>query len=279
MNGANKNQILIVKVDGADLAEPALLASISKDENNIQSVIKFHGGGTNVSTAKNRKINDPRYKMQDDILNYKGHKELGERETFTAYIMINIVDACAPVVFDDMWFNVRFIRPLELVDPKDDLVKDAPNDWQPFDIMKYASVIDWRNYKGDPEDENLGQDKDDKFDFKYYGVTLTTKIEDILTDANLGTDERNNVFTKGSQIDINKDAAYKAKLKNISTIPNFLLEKVNDQEFKYKNNSGINGGFHIFVPVYMEYVFGTQDAKQVQYITVGIVKSIDQPQD
>ena len=278
-DGANKNQILIVKVDGADLAEPALLASISKDENNIQSVIKFHGGGTNVSTAKNRKINDPRYKMQDDILNYKGHKELGERETFTAYIMMNIVDACAPVVFDDMWFNVRFIRPLELVDPKDDLVKDAPNDWQPFDIMKYASVIDWRNYKGDPEDENLGQDKDDMFDFKYYGVTLTTKIEDILTDANLGTDERNNVFTKGSQIDINKDAAYKAKLKNISTIPNFLLEQVNDQNFKYKNNSGINGGFHIFVPVYMEYVFGTQDAKQVQYITVGIVKSIDQPQD
>jgi hypothetical protein len=274
---AAKNQILIVKV-GNTVIDPVILASLTKDENNIQSVIKFHGGGVNNSVAKNRKIDDPKHQYQDDILNYRGHKQLGERETFTAYVMINLEDACAPAEFDDMWFNVRFIRPLELVDPKDELVKDAPNDWQPFNIMKYASVIDWRNYKGDPNDENLGQDKNNVFDFKYYGVTLATDIAAILTDANLGTAERNANFTLGKQIDINTDAAYKAKLKNISTIPNFLLEQVDTQNFKYKNNSGINGGFHIFVPVYMEYVFGTQKVKQVQYITVGIIKSVDQPQ-
>jgi hypothetical protein len=278
LNAAN-NQMLIVKQDGKDVIPNELLASITKDENGIQSVIKFHGGGVNASTAKNRKILDPKHPMQDDILNYRGHKELGELETFTAYIQINIVNACAPVVFDDMWFNVRFIRPLELIDPKDDLVKDAPNDWQPFSIMKYASVIDWRNYKGDPNDANLGKDANGVFDYKYYGVTLSTKIADILTDANLGTSERNDNFIKGQQIDINLDAAYKAKLKNISTIPNFLLEQVDGQNFKYKNNSGINGGFHIFVPIYMEYVFGTQKAPQVQYITVGIIESVDQPQD
>ena len=273
-----KNQILIIKVGGAAIT-PELLASITKDEDGVQSVIKYHGGGVNASTAKNRKILDPKHPLQDDILNAYGHKELSERETFTAYIQINLVNACAPVVFDDMWFNVRFIRPLELVDPKDDIVKDAPNDWQPFSINKYASVIDWRNYKGDPNDENKGKDANGIFDYKYYGVTLTTKIGDILTDANLGTAERNDNFTKGSQIDINLDAAYKAKLQNISTIPNFLLEQVDGQTFKYKNNSGINGGFHIFVPIYMEYVFGTQKAPQVQYITVGIIKSVDQPQD
>ena len=275
---AAKNQILIVKVGGAAIT-PEILASITKDENNIQSVIKYHGGGVNASTAKNRKILDPKHPYQDDILNAYGHKELEEKQTFTAYIQINLVNACAPIVFDDMWFNVRFIRPLELVDPKDDIVRDAPNDWQPFSIMKYASVIDWRNYKGDPNDENKGKDANGIFDFKYYGVTLSTKIADILTDANLGTAERNDNFTKGSQIDINLDAAYKAKLKNISTIPNFLLEQVDAQTFKYKNNSGINGGFHIFVPIYMEYVFGTQTKPQVQYITVGVVKSVDQPQD
>ena len=275
---AAKNQILIIKVGGAAIT-PELLASITKDENGVQSVIKYHGGGVNASTAKNRKILDPKHPLQDDILNAYGHKELSERETFTAYIQIKLVNACAPVVFDDMWFNVRFIRPLELVDPKDDIVRDAPNDWQPFSINKYASVIDWRNYKGDPNDENKGKDANGIFDYKYYGVTLTTKIGDILTDANLGTDQRNDNFTKGKQIDINLDAAYKAKLQNISTIPNFLLEQVDGQTFKYKNNSGINGGFHIFVPIYMEYVFGTQKAPQVQYITVGIIKSVDQPQD
>jgi hypothetical protein len=275
---AAKNEIQIVKVSGKDIV-PELLASLTKDENGIQSVIKFHGGATNVSTPKNRKLLDPRHPLQDDILNAYGHKQLEEKQTFTAYIQINLAAACAPVVFDDMWFNVRFIRPLELVDPKDDVVKDAPNDWQPFNIMKYASVIDWRNYKGDPNDANYGKDANGVFDFKYYGVTLSTKVADILTDANLGTSERNDNFIKGKQIDINLDAAYKAKLKNISTIPNFLLEQVDNQNFKYKNNSGINGGFHIFVPVYMEYVFGTQAAPQIQYITVGIIESVDQPQD
>ena len=263
---ADHTKIQIKAKDNTVYSEPVDLVTLNYDNNPVvadrQMTVLNYVNGVN----------------QDDILNAYSHNELGEREAFTAYIVIRDVNACAPVVFDNRWFNVRFIRPLSVPNPKDDVIEDAPNDWQSISIMNYASVIDWRNYMGDPNNGNEGMDANNIFDFKYYGVTLSTNIAGILTDANLAIGERNDNFTKGSQININMDAAYMAKLQNISTIPNFQLEQVDGQTIKYKNNSGINGGFHIFVPVYMEYVFGTQTTPQVQYITIGVSNTPDIPE-
>ncbi len=307
------NEIRIISgkyPDGTDIVIPVypgnILASISNDNDGhmtpatpIQSVVKFHGGGVNASTPLNWVINAPKNPLQDDILNAASHNDLlesgfttkatapksGANQTFTAYVGINITNACAPVTFDDMWFNVRFIRPLDLDQPAGALMTDAPNDWQKVNIMNFASVTDWRDYKGDKTDATGGNEVFAAgkywFDYVYYGVSLSTNQASVLTDAFLGTDSRAAVASTAAGL-ISIDHYAMSQLENVSAIPNFQLEldpaDATGRTIRYKNNSGINGGFHIFIPVYMEYVFGTQNVKQVKYITVGIQKSVAQPQ-
>ncbi|MBR4730259.1 MAG: hypothetical protein IK075_08390 [Prevotella sp.] len=279
---AAKNEILIAKAGNTTLSPMPVLVCLTKDlakdhpetktattaATGVQSVIKYHEG-----------------KYQDDILNAYGHDKLGERETFTAYIQIGVKDACAPVEFDDMWFNVRFIRPLDLQNPKQGLLPDAPNDWQYVDLKKYIKVLDWREYLGDPNNTTGGAqkysnaDKKYLFDFAYYQIDFNTDQKKFMTDAHLGTAERDPQYTIGSMIDINDDAAYAKKLKAYTVVQGLDLEKVDATTIRYKNNSGVTGGFHVYVPVQMTYVFG-QDASltQTKYITLGITSTVEQPQ-
>ena len=272
---AAKNQILIVG------SPDEILCSLTDDDNAIQSVIKYHEGV-----------------KQDDILNYKTHNELGELETFTAYIMIDTPDACAPIEFDDMWFNVRFLRPLDLIAPKGDVLPDAPNDWQYIDLAEYARIRDWRDYYADPQNRIGGDDKTVagyKVDFKYYQVGLNTDENLFLTDAGLGTNERDPYITKADidkMKDINTDAAYKAKLWKTAEVNGLLVQKTDkkggDQVpnstkstwIRYKNNSGVTGGFHIYLPIQMTYVFGNYpQTTQTTFVTLAISKSVNQDQE
>ena len=283
---AAKNEILIAKAGNKTLSPMPVLVCLTKDlakdhpetakkatatepavpATGVQSVIKYHEG-----------------KYQDDILNAYGHTELGERETFTAYIQIGVKDACAPVEFDDMWFNVRFIRPLDLQNPKQGLLPDAPNDWQYVDLTKYINVRDWREYLGDPKNTTGGAQKksgnDYLFDFAYYQIDFDTDATLFKTDAHLGTEKRDPQYTIGKMIDINDDAAYAKELKPYTVVQGLDLEKVDKTTIRYKNNSGVTGGFHVYVPVQMTYVFG-QDASltQTKYITIGITSTVEQPQ-
>ena len=223
------------------------------------------------------------------------HHKLGERETFTAYIMIDTPDACAPVEFDDMWFNVRFLRPCELGNPKPDILPDAPNDWQYVDIAKYAKIYDWRDYLCDPQNRIGGNDtKVDGYqvDFKYYQIALNTDQALFLTDAGLGTNDRDPNTEKENYMnawDINSNSAYKAKLWKTSEVQGLLVQKtdkkggdqvantVKSTWIRYKNNSGVTGGFHIYVPIQMTYVFGNYpQTTQTKYVALSISKSIAQ---
>lgn len=261
-----RNEILIAKAGYMTLSPMPVLVCLTRDLNSlgaVQSVIKYHEG-----------------KYQDDILNAYGHTQLGERETFTAYIQMSTTpDACAPVELDDddMWFNVRFIRPLDLQNPTQGLLSDALNDWQYVDLTKYINVYDWREYLGDPNNTTGGKDMNHKFDFAYYQIDFSTDEAKFLTDAHLGTAERDSQYTIGKMIDINYDAAYAAKLKNYSIIPGLVLEKINNTTIRYRNNSNTTGNFHVYIPVQMTYVFG-QDASlgQTKYITIGITSTANQ---
>ena len=274
----SNNEIQIVKVNGKAIT-PVMLACLSEDAEGIQSVIKYHQNS-----------------YADDILNYKGHDELAELETFTAYIQIVSKDACAPVIYDQPWFNVRFIRPLDFLDPSDGVVPDAPNDWQYVELTKALTVKDWRNYTGDPTNSTKGTEVAKKlFDFAYYQVVFEVVDGEFLTDAQLGTGERDQEVTLGKQIDLNNsaNAAYAAKCIKTGRVQNLDFNAVSVGQtvkkdnkdytvqkgevwIKYKNNSGVVGNFHVFVPVQMEYVFG-QKIKQFKYVTVGVSSSVDQP--
>ena len=201
--------------------------------------------------------------MADDILNYKGHDALGERETFTAYIGMAIQGACTDLPLNGKtWFNVRFVRPVDLTQPEAFSVKDAPNEWQTIDVADLVKVYDWRNYVGDPKDGNGGKDEKNKFDFAYYGIELATDANAIYTDANLGSDQRT----------VLKDAASIEKLVKTSSISGLLLKQGSSKsQLQYKNSSAVTGEFHLYVPVKMTYVFGK--TPQTLYSVVTVTKS------
>ena len=196
----------------------------------------------------------------DDILNYKGHDQLGESETFTAYIGLAIEGTCYNVPLSGKtWFNVRFVRPLDLTQPKAAEVKDAPNEWQTIDVVNLVQVNDWRNYVGDPKNGNLGKDENNKFDFSYYGIELTTEAKDVYTDAANGADSR----------EVLTDVAAIKKLHKASEIPGLELVKGDAaSQLKYKNSSAVTGTFHLYVPVKMTYVFGQTPQTLYSVVTV-----------
>ena len=196
----------------------------------------------------------------DDILNYKGHDQLGERETFTAYIGLAIEGPCYNVPLSGKtWFNVRFVRPVDLTQPKAYEVKDAPNEWQTIDVANLVQVNDWRNYVGDPNNGNSGKDQNNKFDFSYYGIVLTTDAAAVYTDAANGADSRK-VLT---------DVAAIKKLHKASEIPGLELVKGDaDSQLKYKNSNAVIGTFHLYVPVKMKYVFGQTPQTLYSVVTV-----------
>jgi hypothetical protein len=218
---------------------------------------------------------------QDDILNYKTHNELGELETFTVYLNIKAIDACAPVYWNNMWFNARILRPLDLEEPKQAVVPDAPNDWHEIDLTDALIVKDWREYYGDRTNSTEGADvtrnipgvgKVKAFDFAYYQVELDITEDMYYTDANLGTSQRSDVFELG------KMPRYTGQSNFIKTtsVPNLKLEKIAPTKLRYLNNSGVTGGFHVFVPITMTYVYGYQTVRQTKWVTVGVTPSVEQ---
>ena len=218
---------------------------------------------------------------QDDILNYKTHNELGERETFTAYLNIKAINACAPVYWSDMWFNARFIRPLDLEEPRQAVVPDAPNDWHEIDLTDALIVKDWREYYGDRTNSTGGADVKKNipgvgnvkaFDFAYYQVDIEIKDNAYITDANLGTSQRDGNYTPGQMIRY----ANQSNFIKTSQVPNLKFEKVDKTKLRYLNNSGVTGGFHVFVPVEMTYVYGHMSVRQTKWITVGVTASVEQ---
>ena len=160
------------------------------------------------------------------------------------------------------WFNVRFVRPVDLTQPEAFSVKDAPNEWQTIDVAVLVKVYDWRNYVGDPKNGNGGKDEKNKFDFAYYGIELATDANAIYTDANLGSDQRT----------VLKDAASIEKLVKTSSISGLLLKQGSSKsQLQYKNSSAVTGEFHLYVPVKMTYVFGK--TPQTLYSVVTVTKS------
>lgn len=201
----------------------------------------------------------------DDILNYASHSELGSKQTFTAYVQITLPELCYEPYMPQTFFNVRFLRPLNLSGAKPYEIKDAPNDWQEISFGKLVSVTDWRDYTGLEKNTNKGKNDGKKqFDFKYYGIDFIADVENALTDANLGTAARDSY---------KNDDDYRAQcVKALENIQNLQL-KQQGKVVKYMNNGGNTGTYHIFLPIRMVYVFGQYPTSQQKAWAVITVKN------
>ena len=274
---ANDNkEIRIVKKGYASLSPNPVLACINKDYNNdIQSVIKLHQG-----------------QFQDDILNYRGHDDLGELETFTAYLRICAPGANVPLEFDDAWFNARFLRPVNLENPNG-FRKENDSNWQYVDLTQAANVTDWRGYQG----KINGSNQNGTFDLAYYQIEFDADEANTLTDAVLAASVRQPVSGNlgdnlNDVLDINTttDANYSVqRLSKSYQVKGLNIEKVLDYNgtpcpdnmksslIRFRNNSNLTDDFRLFVPVNMTYVFG-QDIENAQhkYITVELKQPAQQ---
>ena len=144
---------------------------------------------------------------------------------------------------------------------------DAPNDWQEIPFASLVGVTDWRDYTGLADNSNGGKsDGKKQFDFAYYGIEFEADVNGALTDANLGTAQRNN-FT-------NTDEYRKACVNALTNIVNLKLEQDGDV-VKYINNSGNTGTYHIFLPIKMKYVFGNFDSSKQNAWAVITVKNTE----
>lgn len=201
----------------------------------------------------------------DDILNFASHSELGSKQTFTAYVQITLPELCYEPYMPQTFFNVRFLRPLNLSGAKPYEIKDAPNDWQEISFGDLVSVTDWRDFAGLADNSNLGKNDGKKqFDFNYYGIIFKADVANAMTDSNLGTAARNSY---------KNDDAYRAQcVKALENIQNMKLEQVGNV-VKYKNNGGNTGTYHIFLPIRMEYVFGQYPTSQQKAWAVITVKN------
>jgi len=254
-----KNEIQVVKVDGKAVTATAIVTLTANDEG-VQSILTYVEGD-----------------YADDILNYVGHDKLGHFETFTAYIKMVATGACYDFELNKPFFNVRFLRPLNLTEAKPYSIIDAPNDYQYIPFSSLVGVTDWRDYVGDPANTTGGAQMKVNgnwaFDYAYYQVEFEADTTAILTDITLGADARKNFSTS---------AAYLDGCVLASTIPGLKLTQEGDS-LKYINNSANTGAFHLFVPIKMTYVFGNyddaawksepKDARQKAYAVITVEKT------
>ena len=218
-----------------------------------------------VGMDANGKVTYVEGEESDDILNFASHSELGSKQTFTAYVQITLPELCYEPYMPQTFFNVRFLRPLNLSGAEPYEIKDAPNDWQKISFGKLVSVTDWRDYTGLADNTNLGKNDGKKqFDFKYYGIEFEADVKNALTDSNLGTTARDSY---------KNDDAYRKQCVNAKeNIKN--LQLVQDGDFvKYMNNGGNTGTYHIFLPIRLKYVFGQYPTSQQKAWAVITVKN------
>ena len=223
----------------------------------------------------------------DDLLNGYGRTERGERQTLTAFVKIVVDDPsiCYPLdMTGTEYFNVRFIRPVNLMGVEPYGLLDAPNDYQFVNLADLVTIQDWRNYEcinsiiaPNYPPGQVGYD--------FYSIEIRSDIDDILTDAHLGTGERSADYDPTKKSDKDKLTEWKnihgLKLKILST-EDTTDDPANDSNgniLRYNYNGSELGTFHLFVPVYVKYVFA-QDKKSWQHayavITVSATASARQ---
>lgn len=245
-----------------------------KDANTIQVVKEGKKSITAVDliTLDGSVITYVEGEVQDDILNYVGHKDLGERETLTAYVQVKVGSECGDyATINNPYFNVRFLRPVNLSPAKGAEIKDAPNGGMDIALANLVTVTDWREYTCLPDaDKNLKKDwatnsAVQQVAFSFYGIKIVTDTASIYTDIDKEESVRNAApLTSSTEIE---------KLKKSTSFSGLKITQKDDATLHYENNEGNVQKFHLYVPVAVQYVFG-QPSVQNTYAVITVTKTV-----
>ena len=244
------------------------------DANTIQVVKAGKEAITPVDliTLNGSKITYVEGTVQDDILNYVDHNALGEIETLTAYIQVGVKTTCGTYAqITNPYFNVRFLRPVNLSAANGVTIEDAPNNGMDIALAKLVTVTDWRDYVGYPHGDSRLNTKwasdpsVKQFAYYYYQLKIVTDVDAIYTDIAQSESVRNaDPLTSASAIE---------KLNKTTEISGINITKVNDATLHYTNNGANVQKFHLYVPVSVEYVFG-KPSVQKTYAVITVQKTV-----
>ena len=209
-----------------------------------------------------------------DLLNVAGHKELASLQTFTAYLQIKLVGACYdPFITDGSdYFNVKFLRPVDVEKTKSAEVQDAVDGGSKVNIMDLVSLVDWRdqsftsaNGLNDKDGEEASVNYvtyDTPHYINYYEVELAADVDNAMTDINKPEAEREVILEKAADIEklVNLKKNSPACIFTFTPAPDNKItwdgKKFVGGEIFYSNNSGNVKLFHIYVPLTISYKWG-----------------------
>ena len=208
-----------------------------------------------------------------DLLNVAGHKELASLQTFTAYLQIKLVGACYdPFITDGSdYFNVKFLRPVDVEKTKNAEVQDAVDGGSKVNIMDLVSLVDWRDQSftsangitdKDGEEASVNYvTYDTPHYINYYEVELAADVDNARTDINKPEAERETILDDVAAIEklVNLKENSPACIFTFTEAPISWDEKAKKfvgGDIFYSNNSGNVKLFHIYVPITMNYKWG-----------------------
>lgn len=241
-------------------------------------------------------VNDIVYKRNIsayDVLNYAGHNEVKSKQTFTAYLKISVA-GCYPLIINDGsdYFNVKFLRPIDVEKTKDAVMEDAVDGGSKVNIMDLVSLIDWRDQSFTSPNGLTDKDGDQpdvqykKYDtphyINYYGVKIFADVDAALTDITKPEAERQNILPADQ---INETNLVNLKKNSPNAIFTFTPAK-DDKitwdgkkfvggELYYSNNNMNVKLFHIYVPIMLEYTWSEGLPIYCGYGVVTVKKTIN----
>ena len=234
--------VLGVTSDGSALvAEKKVSASTKADVNSPKVVVL---NGTTVEYQSNE--------TALDLLNFAGRTEMADGQTLAGRIGIEAENVCKkPIDLENETFEVRFIRPISVLNKENDGLVDATDNGDDIDLDEFIAFEDWRGIEFTAENDY----------FDYYDVQkVNIEVDSIRTDLN-GNDITKALLTEvAPKIDVTftAPAADALSLTNMGTLT-------------YKNNGGeLREEFKIRVPVEVTYKWG----KVVVYMDITVHETI-----
>lgn len=184
------------------------------------------------------------------VLNYADHVDLGDGETLTAKVQMNIVNSCdKPIEVLNNEFDVKFLRPISVLPAANDELEDALDGGDVIDVADILTFTDWREYAF----------KDHSNYFGFYGVSaIAIDVNDVTINMEGSKKLLKEVYPA-------VEIAYTPATGNIS---------INNMgTFSWKNNgTTLSADATIYLPVEVTYKWGVVKVE----IPVTVKKTVGQ---
>ncbi|MEH2790943.1 hypothetical protein V7T18_09775 [Segatella copri] len=182
--------------------------------------------------------------MAKSLLNKVGHKDL--KNTLTAVVAVKAtICGNIDVPVSNNTFNVKFLRPVNIISATTDPFKDGVTGGETKDIKMVFT--DWRDHNFTETSVTKGHDY-----FKYYGIKeIKVVTADATTDLNGNWNDKLNTLTQNIKFTwtpANGNAAGQ-------------IEANDYGKLTYVNNGNTVGTFHVHIPVFVTYDWGTLKAE------------------